>query len=125
VLSIVKRIPAFSGLPTIEGRFSRPNGFSNPILSSSPHSNFALPACIVDRFDINIEVPKVMPNQLIFQGTPRVLNIPVVSLVHSCEIHEVGSAVPASPSVYMLFSTLLSLTKTMKIFITGSAGTCW
>jgi hypothetical protein len=124
VLSIVKRIAAFPGLPAIEGRFSWADGFSDSILSSSPHSNFALPARIIDGFDINIKVPEVMPNQLIFQRTPRVLNIRVVSLVHSREIHEIGSAVSAAASLYVFFAAFLSLTKTMKIVITVSAGTC-
>jgi hypothetical protein len=124
MLSIVKRVTAFPSLSTVEGRFSRGDRLSNSILSSPSHSDFAFPAGIVEGFDINIEVPEVMPNQLIFQRTPGVFNIPVVSLVHSWKINKVSSAVPAVPSLNMLFAAFLRLKKTMKTVVTSSTSTC-
>jgi hypothetical protein len=43
--------------------------------------------------------------------------------MHPWKIYEVGSAIPAAPSLYVLFTALLGLEKTMEIIVTIGTGT--
>jgi hypothetical protein len=122
VLSVKKRVAAFPSLPAIECRFCGANRFSDSVLGGRTHSNLAFSTSIIHSFDINVEMPKIVPNQFIFERTPRIFDIRVVPLVYPWKVHEVGAAVSTVPCLNPLFTTLLGLAKTMKTIITVSAG---
>jgi hypothetical protein len=87
VLSVVKRIAALSGLPAIKGRVGGADRSSDSILGCRPHPSLAFPASIVGRLNIDVEMPEMVSNQLVFQRTPCVVNIAVIAPVNPWKIY--------------------------------------
>src|SRR2546428_5187674 len=99
MLRIINDIALFWRLTTVKRWLCGSNGCANPLLGSSLYPDGAVAAGMVYRLWVDLDMPKMVADQFVLQGSERVRDICGVALVHTAPINQLR---PTSPATTLL-----------------------
>ena len=124
MLRVEKWVSRRTCLATIERWFSRANRFTNPPLRRCSHPSLAFAPGIVLRPLVNFKMPKMVPDQFVFEGAKCVLQISEIAPVNARKVDELRTAVAAPATHDVPLGGFPSLAKTVESVITSGACAC-
>src|SRR5258708_1713531 len=117
MLCVEDWVSALRSLPSIK-RCLDTHRLPNPILNGRLQLHPTLSTSIIDRTLVDRYMPKMVPNQFVFEGLHRVLRVLQILLLEARPVDQIGPAVTASPG-FISRGHFLRAAKTMQAVLAG------